>query len=65
MFTYEIEVLDETKYYATTNERGTTTIMFNMRGTTFVQVNRSAPKALADIKKPSNDVKNLIMVFEA
>lgn len=65
MFEFTTETLDGTTYYTTVNARGTTTMMFEMFGTVFVQVNRSPAKALEDIKKPSKDVKNLLSVFES
>lgn len=64
-FTYETEIIDGTHYITTTNARGTTTMMFEMFGTMFVQVNRSPAKALKDIAKQSKDVKNLLSVLEA
>ena len=64
-FTYEASIIDGTHYIMTTNTRGTTTMMFEMCGTMFVQVNRSPAKALKDIVKQSKDVKNLLSVLEA
>lgn len=65
MFTFTKETLDGINYFTTVNASGTTTMIFEMYGTVFVQVNRSPAKALEDIKKPSKDVQNLMMVFEA
>ena len=65
MFEFTKETLDGTTYYATTNARGTTTMMFEMCGTVFVQVNRSPAKAMQDIAKPSKQVKDLLSAFNA
>ena len=64
-FAYNTEILDGTHYIMTTNARGTTTMMFEMAGTMFVQVNSSPAQALKDIAKQSKDVKNLLSVLEA
>ena len=65
MFNFTTETLDNTTFYTTTNARGTITMMFEMFGTVFVQVNSSPAKALQDIVKQSKDVKNLTLVMEA
>ena len=65
MFTFTKETLTGTNYYTTVNARGTTTMMFEMCGTVFVQTNRSPAKALQDIAKPSKQVKDLLSVFNA
>ena len=65
MFTYTTETLNGTKYYTTTNARGTTTMIEESHGTVFVWVNKSAPKALQNIKKQSKQVQNLLAVMEA
>ena len=65
MFTYNTETLNGTKYYTTTNARGTTTMIEESHGTIFVWVNRSAPKALQDIKKQSKQLQSLLAVMEA
>ena len=65
MTEYTTETLDGTAYFSTVNARGTSTMMFKMFGTTFVQVNNSPAKALEDIAKPSKQVKELLQVMEA
>ena len=65
MFTFNKEVIDGVSYFTTVSAKGHTTMMFEMCGTVFVQVNRSAAKALADISKPSQAVNDLMLVFEA
>ena len=64
MFEYTTETLEGTTYYTTVNSRGTVTMMFELSGTVFVQVNSSPVKALEDIKKQSKQVKFLAEVME-
>lgn len=63
MFNFTKETLDGITYFTTVNARGTSTMIFKMNDEIFVQVNRSPAKALCDIKKPSQDVKNLLTVM--
>ena len=60
MFTYSIETINGKNFYT-----GTTTMIERTHGTIFVWINRSAPKALQDIARPSKQLKNLLAVFEA
>ena len=65
MFTFTKETIESINYFTTVSAKGHKTMMFQMCGVVFVQVNLSAPKALVDIIKPSQAVQDLALVFEA
>lgn len=65
MFTFKKETIDGTNYFSTVSDRGHVTTMFESWGDIFVMVNKSPAKALVDIKKHSQEVQNLLTVFEA
>lgn len=60
MTNIQTEVLDGTTYFSAESARGNVTTVWDLFGTVFVQTNRSAPKAMADIAKPSKDVKAIV-----
>lgn len=60
-----IEILDGTTYVSTENARGNIITVWSFFGTTFVQTNKSAPRALQDIARVSKDAQHLIAILDA
>ena len=62
---YNTETLGNTTYFSAVSERGHTTTVFNMDGTTFVQTNKTPARAIQDIAKPTKLATALIEIMEA
>ena len=65
MINVTTEILDGITYLSTVNSRRNATTVWELLGTIFVQTNRSAPRALQDIAKPSKEAKALVSFLGA
>ena len=60
-----VEIIDNNKYYSTTDSRGNTTIVFVWDGQMYVQTNNSSPHCIEDVKRLSKTAKTLVEYVSA
>lgn len=55
-----VEIIDNDKYYSTTDSRGNTTMVFVWDGQMYVQTNNSPARCIEDVKRLSKTAKALV-----
>lgn len=64
MLNVNVEIIDNNKYYSTTDSRGNTTMVFVWNGQMYVQTNNAPARCIEDVKHLSKTAKALIEYVE-